>query len=441
MNVLETSVVALAIAAAVLGSFICESLRGFSRSRLDEACRRIGRPERFGVVLKRWQDAFLAVELVTFVSVCLLAALAGIRFTADLGTDRNVTDSIVTMVEPIVMAAGFLLAFFLLPWTLARVTGERAIARLWPVLEILFWVARPYVALARRFDTFMHRLWGLKEPGADTVESLTREIKSVVGLGQREGILASQARRMIERVIALQEEDVAAVMTPRTEMDCVPADASLEAARRLMIDGGHSRMPLIGASTDDIVGILYAKDLLRHLSAEDDGHGLRLKDIVREPFYVPETTGIDKLLENMKRRGVHLAIVIDEYGGVAGLVTMEDVLEEIVGEIVDEYDTVEDTGIRPSGPGSVEVAAWVRIDDLDEQFGFDLPEDQDYDTIGGFLYAQLGRIPKKRDSLTWRQLRLTVLDADKRRIHKIRIEALGPQSSSRTFTGSSLPAQ
>ena len=129
----------------------------------------------------------------------------------------------------------------------------------------------------------------------------------------------------------------------------------------------------------------------------------------------------------MKRRRVHIAIVLDEYGGVAGLVTMEDVLEQIVGEIIDEYDTAEDTGIRQIAPGSVEVESWVRIDDLDEQFGFEFPDDEDYDTIGGFMYAQLGRIPKKRDILNWNQLRLTVLDADKRRIHKIRIETPASQ--------------
>ena len=180
-------------------------------------------------------------------------------------------------------------------------------------------------------------------------------------------------------------------------------------------------MPVVGASTDDIIGILYAKDLLRHLSNGPSSR-LTMREVVREPFYVPETIGIDKLLESMKRRHIHIAIVLDEYGGVAGLVTMEDVLEQIVGEIVDEYDTAEDTGIRQTAAGSVEVASWVRIDDLDEQFGFGFPPDEDYDTIGGFMYSQLGRIPKKRDALTWNQLRLTVLEADKRRIHKIRIE-------------------
>jgi CBS domain containing-hemolysin-like protein len=410
------------ILATAFGSFLSESLQHFSRSRLDQACRRLGRIERFGVILRRSADALLTVRLLTLVLLLILAAWTGIRFVSDLIDERNSPGRLVVFLEPILIAAVFVVMFALIPWGLARVTGEQVLARIWPGLEFLIRLARPYVAVARRLDSFLHRLWGLKEPDSAKAESLAQEIKSVVDLGQREGILPPSARRMIERVIALQQEDVGAVMTPRTDMDCVPADATLEEARRLMVEGAHSRMPVIGTSTDDIVGILYAKDLLGHSPKETDGRELRARDIVREPFYVPETISIDKLLESMKRKRVHIAIVIDEYSGVAGLVTMEDVLEQIVGEIVDEYDTAEDTGIRQISPGSIEVAARVRIDDLDEQFGLDLPDDEDYDTIGGFVYAQFGRIPRKREILMWKQIRLTVLDADKRRIHKIRLD-------------------
>jgi putative hemolysin len=435
VNVVSMLIVGLLIVLAILGSFTCESLRGFSRSRLDEACWRLGRRERLSVILRQSTEAFLAAGLVTVVFLVLLAALAGVRVTNELADEVGASRWVAAFTEPVVAIAGFALVFFLFPWCLARVTGERFLARVWPALEVLIRFTTPYLALARRIDAFMHRLWGLKEPGESNVESMTREIKSVIELGQREGILASQSRRMIERVIALQQEDVAAVMTPRTDMDCIEAVASLEEARRRMIEAGHSRMPVIGASTDDIIGILYAKDLLRHVSDGANGDDLHLKDVVREPFYVPETTGIDKLLESMKRRRVHIAIVLNEYSGVAGLVTMEDVLEQIVGEIVDEYDTAEDTGIRQTAPGSVEVASWVRIDDLDEQFGFDFPDDEDYDTIGGFIYAQLGRVPKKRETLNWKQLRLTVLDADKRRIDKIRIDAPASQAVRSTEPG------
>jgi putative hemolysin len=424
-----SAVVFLAFVAAV-GSFACESLRCFSRSRLDEACRRLGHPDRFADVLRRSGDGLIASRILTLLAVLALAALAGDRFATDLGHLHDARDWLAVVTEPILLAVVFVFALFVLPWSLARVTGERFLARFWPALELVLRGMRLPVAIVRKIDAFMHRLWGLKEAAGHTAESLLREIESVVDLGQREGILAPQARRMIERVIAAQQEDVAAVMTPRTEMECVPATASLEEARQLMVGGGHSRMPVIGASPDDIVGILYAKELLRHMSAENGDPAPSLKDVVREPFYVPETIGIDKLLESMKRRGVHIAIVIDEYSGVAGLVTMEDVLEEIVGEIVDEYDTAEDTGIRQVGPGTIEVAPWVRIDDLDEQCAFDLPDDEDYDTIGGFVYAQLGRIPKRRETIPWKHLRVTVLDADKRRILKLRVENVGTPAPS-----------
>lgn len=427
MNEAGMLVIGFLILAGALGSFACESLRHFSRSRLDHACRRIGRPQRLGVVLRHAGDAFLATELATVVAVGVLAALAGIRFAADLGTVGRGSGWLAVWIEPAFLVAGFVVAFFVVPWCLSHVAGERFLARAWPALALLMRFARPYTALVRRLDTFLHRLWGMREPGGGDVESLVREIKSVVDLGQRQGVIDAQARRMIERVIALQQDDVGAVMTSRTDMDCIAAETPLEEARRLMVEAGHSRMPVIGGSTDDVIGILYAKDLLRHLSGANAGQGLHLRDVVREPFYVPQTISIDKLLESMKRRGVHIAMVIDEYSGIAGLVTMEDVLEQIVGEIVDEYDTAEDQGIRSIGAGSLEVSPRVRIDDLDEQFGFELPTDEDYDTIGGFVYAQLGRIPKKRESFTWKQLRVTVLDADKRRIHKLRLDDLAPQ--------------
>ena len=188
-----------------------------------------------------------------------------------------------------------------------------------------------------------------------------------------------------------------------------------------MLQAGHSRIPVIGETTDDILGILYAKDLLRHIDGVN-GRQLTLKEIVREPFYVPEATGIDKLLEMMKRERVHMAIVVDEYGGVAGLVSMEDILEEIVGEIVDEYDAAEETGIVTVGPDIIDVDSRVHIGDLNEQFQLDLPEDADYETVGGFVFRQLGRIPTDGDEFTWGRLRVTVKKADKRRIHKIRLQ-------------------
>ena len=188
MNVMLSLLVGLLIVLAFVGTFTCESLRCFSRSRLDEACWRIGRRDRLSVVLRRSTEALLAAQSVTVVLVVILAAIAGVRVVSELSNDAGPSRWVGTVAEPLVLLAGFVLLFFLLPWCLARVTGERFLARAWPALETLVRLTRPYVAVARRFDAFLHRLWGVKEPGENKIESLTREIKSVVELGQREGI-------------------------------------------------------------------------------------------------------------------------------------------------------------------------------------------------------------------------------------------------------------
>jgi CBS domain containing-hemolysin-like protein len=282
-------------------------------------------------------------------------------------------------------------------------------------------VLSPILRVAGKFDQLAHRMAGVPEPDTGTLPTLTQEILSVVDEGQREGLIEAQARTMIHRVMELQQEDVAAIMTPRTEMHVLRVDAPLEEARNVLLDGGHSRVPVVGETTDDIIGILYAKDLLKHIH-DANGGTITLRDIVREAIYVPETTGIDKLLERMKREHVHIAIVIDEYSGVAGLVTLEDILEEIVGEITDEYDPEEEEDIHQISETIVEVDARVHVDELNELFQFDLPEDGDFETIGGFVFNHLGRVPKNREAFHWRNLQITVLNVGKRKIHKLRIE-------------------
>jgi CBS domain containing-hemolysin-like protein len=229
----------------------------------------------------------------------------------------------------------------------------------------------------------------------------------------------------------LQDEDVGAIMTPRTEMDCVSADLTLEEARVQLIESGHSRIPVIGDSTDDVLGILYAKDLLKAVAPTRTGHAIPvLRDIIRDPTFVPITTAIPSLLELMKRQKVHIAIVHDEYGGVAGLVTMEDILEEIVGEIADEYDEVQlPDEIRELNESAVEVSARVRLDELNRRFDYGLPEDDEFDTVGGFVFSQKGSMPSQGETLDWHNLRLTVLNADARKLNRLRIDRISPTTN------------
>ena len=308
----------------------------------------------------------------------------------------------------------------MLPWSISRVASEALLYHTWPLMVGFLVLMRPLILLTGRFDTLVHRIAGRRDPGGEETSKIAEEIQSVVNEGEREGLLETRAGRMIHRVMELSEEDVGAVMTPRTEMFCIHQDVDLHAARAALLDAGHSRVPVIGDSPDDILGLLYAKDLLRHTA--ENGDDVALADLLREPTYIPETTAVDQLLERMKRERFHIAIVLDEYGGVLGLVTMEDILEEIVGEIEDEHDPDEAEPIQQIDEWIAEVDGRVHLDDLNERFNYDLPEDEDFDTIGGFVFSELGHIPEVDETLTWRTLRMTVLEADKRRVIKLRIE-------------------
>ncbi|MFQ5730564.1 MAG: hemolysin family protein [Planctomycetaceae bacterium] len=421
---LATTLVLLA-AADFLVLLAAFSLRAFSRGRLDEICKRRGRPKRFGRILKGDEDARLLCELAAAALTPLLVGLGVHQFDVFNSPAGGWWEWTMWTGLIVGLLLAFLLLLTVLPWTISRVGGERLIYALWPALGAATRVFSPVLRPLKAFDRMMHRLTGREYLVDGEAGSITEEIRSVVDEGEREGLLENDARTMIHRVMELHEEDTAAIMTPRTEMVCVRADATLEEARDVLLRAGHSRVPVIGETTDDIVGILYAKDLLRH-ACRGGGAGedrpATLKQIVREPYYVPETTGIDSLLEMMKRKRVHLAIVVDEYGGVAGLVSMEDILEEIVGEIVDEYDAAEETGIVTLSADAVEVDSRVHIDDLNDQFPFNLPEDADYDTVGGFVFHQLGRVPESGEAFTQGQVRVTVQKADKRRIHNVRLE-------------------
>ena len=407
----------------------CDSLRDFSYSRLEDLCQQQGVPDRFGRILKEQGRARLALEFLLTSATLVLAAMLCVWIGWPKIVEGTAPHQIVWQL--VVEYAGFALLTFLaadvLPWVIARVMAESFLCRWWPAIEVLQASLRPLLWIADQLDRYVHHLAGRAEPQMDDASVLEEDIRSVVEEGEREGVLESGSTAMISRVMQLQDVNVGAIMTPRTEMHCVPVDCTLEEARVRLIDSGHSRMPVIGDSTDDIVGLLYAKDLLKALEPHRTGEPFAvLRDILREPVYVPLTTRIPSLLELMKRQKVHLTIVNDEYGGVAGLVTMEDILEEIVGEIADEYDEGEqpDEDTRMVSESVVEADARVRIDELNRRYDYGLPLSDDFDTIGGFAFSQMGCMPSSGQTLDWERLRITILEADARRILRVRIELL-----------------
>ena len=270
----------------------------------------------------------------------------------------------------------------------------------------------------------MHRLAG-KQPNESDEETIEEEIRTIVTEGHREGLLEEDAREMIEGVIELGDADVSQIMTPRTDMHMLPLDLSWDELLRDVIGFGHTRIPVFDATRDDIVGVLYAKDLLPELAKPQESDRRTVGELARKPIFVPETKAVDDLLEMFQQERTHIALVLDEYGGVAGLVTIEDVLEEIVGEIVDEYDDVVEEEIRQLDDNACEALGRTHVDEVNEALGLSLPEDQDFDTIAGFVFTELGRVPTIGDQLEYQgAVRVTVLAATKRRIERVRVERI-----------------
>jgi putative hemolysin len=368
---------------------------------------------------------FLAViQLgITFIGF-LAAAFAG----------ASLADGLVTLFEGIPAVAPYasvlgllivtaLLSFVtivfgeLVPKTLALARPERYALLLAAPVDVIGRVLRPIVWALQKVTDFVNRLLGVSD--IDQNQISTEELKLLVERGGEQGILEAEEEQMIHAVIELGDRRVHEVMVPRIAMAAVPAASTMDDAIGTIVEYGHSRIPVYEESVDEIVGILYAKDLLPFLRA---GVADRpdIRSLLRTPVYIPESMTVDDLLHEFQRRKVHIAIVLDEYGGTAGLVTIEDLLEEIVGEIQDEYDTEEPMVVRLSDD-EARLDGRASVDELSELFDTQLSlEDEDeYDTIGGLIFHRIGGVPSPGDQVTVDGLTLTVETTDGRRVGKV----------------------
>ena len=243
-------------------------------------------------------------------------------------------------------------------------------------------------------------------------------------LQQAESVFDEDEQDMLNGVLEVAETQVREVMIPRSQMVVIELDQNLDEMLKTIIDSGHSRFPVIGEDRDEVLGVLLAKDLLRHFSGSN-GLELDLQSMLRPAAVIPESKRLNALLKEFRASHNHMAIVVDEYGGVAGLLTIEDVLEEIVGEIDDEHDPEEADFIQPdvaaNGQPCYSVRALTRIDDFNEFFNCEL-DDEEYDTIGGLVMHELGRLPRRGESLKFADFDFRVTKADSRRIDLLQVE-------------------
>ncbi len=267
-----------------------------------------------------------------------------------------------------------------------------------------------------------NKTWLEKLSNALVGEPQDREqLLEILRDAQQRDLFDGYALAMIEGVFDVAEEQVRDVMIPRSQMVVVEQDGSLADILATVTPSGHSRFPVIGDNRDEVVGILLAKDLLQYVDEEESDFNLR--DIIRPPVFIPESKRLNVLLKEFRASRNHMAIVIDEYGGVAGLVTIEDVLELIVGDIDDEHDLEEDQNIRPHGNKQYVVLALTEIEEFNEYFKADF-NDEEFDTIGGLILGQLGHMPKRGEELEIGGFGFKVLGADSRRIHRLQVMAL-----------------
>ncbi|RPG20419.1 MAG: HlyC/CorC family transporter [Phycisphaera sp. TMED9] len=305
---------------------------------------------------------------------------------------------------------------------MANYVGTSLIMRALPILRFLDLLLGPLARVTAVMDEAIRRLSGANLREDEAGERLRRSIEDTT-LG---GDLDESAAEMLENVVDFTSTEVGTVMTPRTEIEGIQFTDDLSRIRSIIIEAGHSRIPVYGEHLDDIRGILYVKDLVPYLGT--DAADFRLDRLLRQPIRVPETKPVQDLLRDFQRSEVHMAIVVDEYGGTSGLVTIEDVLEEIVGEIQDEHDTEEELppAIAQVADDRWEMDARFQIYDLNELLETEIPEDDDFDTVAGFMLERLGRVPVAGEIIEAAGIRFEVLEAEPTRIERVSVIRLHP---------------
>ena len=401
------------------------SLVTVRRSRLqqlvDEGNRAAARVQR----LKEHPGRFLAVIQVGITFLGFLAsAFAAVSLTDGLRVSLEGIGPLADAAGALALIAvtGVLTIFTivlgeLVPKQIGLAHAERVAMSTSRLIDALGRLFSPLIAFLTFVTRAISRLFGADVAADERISA--EELRLIIEQGGEQGILEAEEEQMLHAVIELGDLRVHEVMVPRIAMVTLATQASFEEAIDTIVEQGHSRIPVYEESVDEIVGILYAKDLLPFLKTGEVERP-SLRSLLRTPVFVPESMTVDDLLHELQRRKVHLAIVLDEYGGTAGLVTIEDLLEEIVGEIQDEYDVEEPLVVRISDD-EARIDGRAHIDDLAELFETQLGlEDSDqYDTVGGLIYHRIGGVPKPGDEVQADGLTLTVESTDGRRVGKV----------------------
>jgi putative hemolysin len=385
------------------------AMRSIPKVTLYEAFRRAGKEEKAELFFQQSESLYLTCGFIRLVcNAGILLALAGLM------ADKHY---LVTLLTAVVIIETFALV---IPHSWAKHAGWYFLPRTYPLLGGIYWLFKPILKLFEWHDRLVRRIVGL--PATTSEEAKEEQFLSVVEQGKLEGVVDQEEVNMIENVLELDQTTAEQIMTPRTDLVALSAQTSLSGVIEIIRDTGHSRLPVYENTVDNITGILYAKDLLNEVGKQTAGFDWRQK--MRTAYFVPETKPLRDLLHEFKKQKLHIAVVLDEYGGTAGIVTIEDIFEHLVGDIADEYEKAEPEAFRKISDTIADVDARMYIDDVNSSFDIELPDDEDYDTLGGFVFSHLGYIPKTGQTFDYANLRVTVVVAEPRSVRRVRIEKL-----------------
>lgn len=397
------------------------ALTSISRIKLknlvEEGDTQAAQIERLLTEPNKFLSTILIVNSVAVIVASTMATVLALRFSATLGE----------LLSSVIISLVVLIFCEITPKTAAVQNPLRWARALLGPVRAASWLLSPLVATLSAITSLLVRLLGgqVKHRGPFVTEE---ELRLLVTVGEEEGVLEEEETEMIHSIFEFADTTAREVMVPRIDMVTLDSNATVTEAVDVALQGGFSRIPVYEESVgiDEIIGVLYTKDMLKQL--REGHHSFPIRDLVRPAYFVPETKKLDDLLREIRQKRVHMVIVVDEYGSVAGLVTIEDLVEEIVGDIKDEYDHEENLYEKVNENEYI-VDAKINIYDFNELMDMHL-EDTDYETLGGFMYAQLDKIPTAGDTIEFEGLKLTVLATKGRRITKIRVVRNQPQQES-----------
>jgi CBS domain containing-hemolysin-like protein len=423
--------------ASLLFSTLSYALRTISRVQLEEALIIRHRTRALEAILHARFDLALTASILRLVSNIAAIVAIGIYFLNQYSHDPTPRPFAIFGWTVLISVPVMMIFSIAIPQAWAKYAGEALLARTWPLLRLAHLITWPLVRILKVFDEMVRRLAGdevsLGEEPETAAEKVSGEILSMVAEGTAEGAVDIEQQKMIEGVISFRDLQVGQIMTPRTGIIALDVNTPVLDARDRILKDGLSRVPVFGGHLDNILGILYAKDLLPFLNvaggtAVDDAQ-MELRRLLRPAYFVPRTKLLRDLLREFRVQHVHIAVVLDEYGGTCGLVTTEDIIEEIVGNIADEYERPAPEELKRLSETSVEVDARMNITDLNRELTLQLPEDADYQSLGGFVLSTLGVIPPKGETFKHDGLTITVLDAEPRRVKKLRLDLPQPTAT------------